>query len=40
LVETAAPRGEVIKLLPPLTIGEDELAGGVRRLGAAVREVG
>ncbi|HEX4222883.1 MAG TPA: aspartate aminotransferase family protein [Pseudonocardiaceae bacterium] len=39
LVETAGPRGEVVKLLPPLTIGDDELAEGLRRFGLAVETV-
>lgn len=37
LVETAGPADEVVKLLPPLTIGEDELELGLGILGDAVR---
>jgi diaminobutyrate-2-oxoglutarate transaminase len=39
LVETAGPRSDVVKLLPPLTISDDELDEGLRRLAAAVRSV-
>jgi diaminobutyrate-2-oxoglutarate transaminase len=38
-VETSGPRGEVVKLLPPLTIGDDELAEGLRRFVSAVEAV-
>lgn len=36
LVETAGPRGEVVKLLPPLTIDDDELTHGLSVLSEAV----
>jgi diaminobutyrate-2-oxoglutarate transaminase len=36
LVETAGPEGEVVKLLPPLTITDDELEHGLAVLAAAV----
>ncbi len=39
LVETAGPRDEVVKLLPPLTITEAELDDGMCRLTEAVRAV-
>ncbi|GAA0600442.1 diaminobutyrate--2-oxoglutarate transaminase [Streptomyces crystallinus] len=38
LVETSGPQSEVTKLLPPLTITEDELDEGLRTLARAVRE--
>ena len=37
LVETAGPRGEVVKLMPPLTIADSELDRGLTLLGEAVR---
>jgi diaminobutyrate-2-oxoglutarate transaminase len=39
LVETAGPRGEVVKLLPPLTITREDLDHGLSLLGDAVRDV-
>ncbi|OLF08975.1 diaminobutyrate--2-oxoglutarate transaminase [Actinophytocola xanthii] len=39
LVETAGPAGEVVKIMPPLTIGEDELVQGLAVLAEAVRVV-
>jgi diaminobutyrate-2-oxoglutarate transaminase len=39
LVETAGPRDEVVKLMPPLTASIDELQQGLELLGDAVREV-
>jgi len=39
LVETSGPYGEVLKLLPPLTIEEDVLQEGLRRLKMAIRTV-
>ncbi|OWA05122.1 diaminobutyrate--2-oxoglutarate transaminase [Streptomyces sp. CS227] len=38
LVETSGPEGEVVKLLPPLTVSPDELDEGLRILARAVRE--
>ncbi|MFH8370746.1 diaminobutyrate--2-oxoglutarate transaminase [Streptomyces sp. NPDC018031] len=38
LVETSGPVGEVVKLLPALTISPDELDEGLRTLARAVRE--
>ncbi|WP_446663450.1 diaminobutyrate--2-oxoglutarate transaminase [Flexivirga sp. B27] len=38
LVETSGPRDEVIKLLPPLTISEDELADGLAKLRTAATD--
>jgi len=38
LVETSGPRDEVIKLLPPLTISEDELARGLATLRTAAMD--
>lgn len=38
LVETSGPQSEVAKLLPPLTITQDELDEGLRTLARAVRE--
>lgn len=35
LVETSGPRDEVVKLLPPLTATDDEIAYGVRMLADA-----
>ena len=37
LVETAGPDGEVAKLMPPLTISDDDLAEGLARFADAVR---
>jgi diaminobutyrate-2-oxoglutarate transaminase len=37
LVETAGPRGEVVKLMPPLTIADSELDQGLTLLGEALR---
>lgn len=37
LVETSGPRGEVVKLMPPLTIAQDELDEGLDLFTAAVR---
>ena len=39
LVETAGPDGNVVKLLPALTIDADELADGLDRLAGAVKRV-
>jgi diaminobutyrate-2-oxoglutarate transaminase len=39
LMETAGPRDEVVKLMPPLTASDDELQQGLELLGEAVREV-
>ena len=39
LVETAGPRGQVVKLLPPLTITDAELDQGLALLADAVRAV-
>jgi diaminobutyrate-2-oxoglutarate transaminase len=39
LVETAGPRGEVVKLLPPLTITDDELDHGLALLTNAVHAI-
>ena len=39
LVETAGPEDQVVKLLPPLTIEEEELELGLTRLADAVRSV-
>ncbi len=36
IVETAGPEGEVVKLLPPLTIDESELDAGLEILSASV----
>ncbi|MEU3600711.1 diaminobutyrate--2-oxoglutarate transaminase [Streptomyces sp. NPDC006798] len=38
LLETSGPEGEVVKLLPPLTVSPDELDEGLRVLARAVRE--
>ncbi|MFE9827051.1 aminotransferase class III-fold pyridoxal phosphate-dependent enzyme, partial [Streptomyces sp. NPDC005791] len=40
LVETSGPEGEVVKVLPPLTVSPDELAEGLRILTEAVWETG
>ncbi|WP_137992038.1 diaminobutyrate--2-oxoglutarate transaminase [Streptomyces vilmorinianum] len=37
LVETSGPRSEVVKLLPPLTVTDDELDEGLGILGRAIR---
>ena len=39
IVETSGPRGEVLKLLPPLTLTEEELDEGLEIIEAAVDEV-
>jgi hypothetical protein len=39
LVETAGPQDEVVKLLPPLTIDDDELGRGLELLAEAVHAV-
>ena len=39
LAETSGPSDEVVKLLPPLTIDEDDLAHGLAILAAATAEV-
>jgi acetylornithine/succinyldiaminopimelate/putrescine aminotransferase len=39
LVETAGPRSEVVKLLPPLTVTDEELDQGLERLAEAVHAV-
>jgi diaminobutyrate-2-oxoglutarate transaminase len=39
LAETAGPRGEVVKLLPPLTISDAELDEGLSVLDEAIRAV-
>lgn len=39
LVETAGPDGEVAKLMPPLTITDDELGEGLTRFVDAVRAI-
>ncbi|WP_093796898.1 diaminobutyrate--2-oxoglutarate transaminase [Streptomyces sp. Wb2n-11] len=38
LLETSGPEGEVVKLLPPLTISDEELEEGLSLFGCAVRE--
>ncbi|NEY32274.1 diaminobutyrate--2-oxoglutarate transaminase [Streptomyces sp. PRKS01-65] len=38
LMETSGPRDEVVKLFPPLTIGDEELEEGLTLFGRAVRE--
>lgn len=38
LLETSGPRGEVVKLLPALTITPEELDEGLRTLARSVRE--
>lgn len=40
LVETSGPEGEVVKLLPPLTVSADELDEGLDILARSVRETG
>ncbi|NML55718.1 aminotransferase class III-fold pyridoxal phosphate-dependent enzyme, partial [Streptomyces sp. R302] len=37
LIETSGPRDEVVKLLPPLTVSDDELDEGLGILARAVR---
>ena len=39
LMETSGPEGEVVKVMPPLTVTDDELADGLGRLVAAVHDV-
>jgi diaminobutyrate-2-oxoglutarate transaminase len=39
LMETSGPEGEVAKVMPPLTVTDDELADGLDRLVAAVHDV-
>lgn len=39
LMETAGPRDEVVKLMPPLTASTDELQQGLELLGVAMHEV-
>jgi diaminobutyrate-2-oxoglutarate transaminase len=39
LMETSGPEGEVAKVMPPLTITDDELAKGLELLSDAVRAV-
>jgi diaminobutyrate-2-oxoglutarate transaminase len=39
IVETAGPNGEVLKLLPPLTIARDDLERGLEAVAAAVEAV-
>ncbi len=39
IVETSGPNDEVLKLLPALTIGNDELAEGLKRVGVALSDV-
>ena len=36
VIETAGPDDQVVKLLPPLTIGDDELSLGLSLLAEAV----
>ncbi|SLJ82705.1 diaminobutyrate--2-oxoglutarate aminotransferase [Mycobacteroides abscessus subsp. abscessus] len=38
-METSGSMDEVVKLIPPLTVAEDELAHGLELLGAAVEAV-
>lgn len=38
IVETCGRDGEVVKLLPPLTISDDELLGGLRTIAGALHE--
>ena len=37
LVETSGPEDEVLKLMPPLTVTDEELGRGLTILAAAVR---
>lgn len=39
LMETSGPEGEVAKVMPPLTVTDEELADGLDRLVAAVHDV-
>lgn len=39
LVETSGPSSEVVKIMPPLTITEEEMAAGLDQLEDAAREV-
>jgi diaminobutyrate-2-oxoglutarate transaminase len=39
LLETSGPQSEVVKLMPPLTIGMDELDTGLELLTEVVDEV-
>jgi diaminobutyrate-2-oxoglutarate transaminase len=39
VIETSGPNAEVLKLLPPLTIEPDLLAGGLHRLACAIETV-
>jgi len=39
LMETSGPDGEVVKVMPPLTITDEELAKGLEILGDSVRTV-
>lgn len=39
LVETSGPSSEVVKIMPPLTISQEELAAGLDQLEDATREV-
>jgi diaminobutyrate-2-oxoglutarate transaminase len=39
VIETAGPEDQVVKLLPPLTIGDDELSQGLSLLAEAVTRV-
>jgi diaminobutyrate-2-oxoglutarate transaminase len=39
LMETSGPDGEVAKVMPPLTVTDDELSDGLERLSAAVNQV-
>ncbi|MEY9945245.1 diaminobutyrate--2-oxoglutarate transaminase [Kitasatospora sp. GAS1066B] len=39
LMETSGAGGQVVKLLPPLTVSEDEIAEGLEILGSSVRAV-
>jgi diaminobutyrate-2-oxoglutarate transaminase len=40
IIETAGPRDEVLKVLPPLTIGEGELREGLDLLEDALQALG
>jgi diaminobutyrate-2-oxoglutarate transaminase len=39
IIETAGPSDEVLKVLPPLTISEDELCRGLDIMAASVKEI-
>lgn len=39
VIETAGPRSEVMKLLPPLTISDTELTEGIERIGQGIGDV-